>query len=243
AARIEAQSLDRPLGSLETPGQDITMRLVAERRTLAELADIVILSRPNGSEITLGQIARIEQAYSPAEEQAFLDGQRAVYLQIDKSLDADALTVFDTVEKVITAEAETMPPGLRVEVVQDMTGIVRDRLAMLVQNGVMGLVLVLLVMSLFFRPGYAIWAAMGLPVAFLGAFVAMAMFGLSVNMITLVALLMAIGIVMDDSIVISDAIATAHARGASPAQAAIAGTLQVMPGVVSSFLTTVAIFL
>ncbi|WP_246032556.1 efflux RND transporter permease subunit, partial [Thalassobius vesicularis] len=88
-----------------------------------------------------------------------------------------------------------------------MTSIIRDRLVMLVQNGVIGLVLVVIVMSLFFRPGFAIWAAMGLPVAFAGAFLWMALTGLSLNMMTLVALLMAIGIVMDDSIVIADSIA------------------------------------
>jgi multidrug efflux pump subunit AcrB len=131
---------------------------------------------------------------------------------------------------------------LRLEIVKDMTSIVRDRLVMLVQNGAIGLVLVIAVMSLFFRPGFAIWAAMGLPVAALGAFAAMALQGLSLNMMTMVALLMAIGIVMDDSIVITDAIADAYARGASRMDAAVEGTLAVMPGVLSSFATTIAVF-
>ncbi|WP_438884800.1 efflux RND transporter permease subunit, partial [Bacillus cereus group sp. Bce018] len=84
---------------------------------------------------------------------------------------------------------------------QDATSIVRDRLQMLVTNGLMGLVLVVLVMSLFFHPRLALWAVLGLPAAFMGAFIVMALTGLSLNMITLVALLMAIGIVMDDAIV------------------------------------------
>jgi multidrug efflux pump subunit AcrB len=242
AARIGAQSIDRPLGLLETPERDIALRFTDERRTAAALAGIVVLSKPNGAELTLGQIARIEERFDPPEARARLDGQRAVFLQVDKALGADALRVFDRVEALVEAERTTLPGAVRIEIVQDMTSNVRDRLAMLVKNGAIGLVLVVAVMSLFFRPGYAIWAALGLPVAFLGAFAVMALTGLSLNMITLVALLMAIGIVMDDSIVISDAIADASAEGHSRTEAAIEGTRRVLPGVVSSFITTVAIF-
>jgi multidrug efflux pump subunit AcrB len=113
---------------------------------------------------------------------------------------------------------------------------------MLVQNGVVGLVLVVLVMSLFFRPAYAAWAAMGLPVAFLGAFAWMSLTGESLNMITVVALLMAIGIVMDDSIVLSDSIAV-HSHGNVTLPSVVQGVVAVAPGVVSSFLTTVSVFL
>ena len=242
AATIGAQSIDRPLGNLETPARDIALRFADERRTAQALGGLVVLSKPNGAQLTLGQIARIEETYSPTENRAFLDGQRAVFLQVDKALGADALRVFDALSALVADERRAVPPSLRIEVVQDMTTIVRDRLAMLVRNGLAGLVLVVAVMSLFFRPGYAIWAALGLPVAFLGAFVAMALTGLTLNMITLVALLMAIGIVMDDSIVISDAIAEEAARGTSRIDAAIVGTRRVLPGVLSSFATTVAIF-
>ncbi|SEP17972.1 Multidrug efflux pump subunit AcrB [Salinihabitans flavidus] len=242
ATRIGAQSIDRPLGALETPDQEIALRFADERRTQAALSQIVVLSKPNGAELTLGQIAQIEERFSPEEDRAFLDGKRAVFLQVDKALGADALRVFERVTDLVAAERATLPDSVRIEVVQDMTSIVRDRIVMLVKNGVIGLVLVVAVMSLFFRPGYAIWAAMGLPVAFLGAFVVMALTGLSLNMITLVALLMAIGIVMDDSVVISDAIADAAADGTSRIEAAVEGTKRVLPGVLSSFATTVAIF-
>lgn len=242
AGTIGAQSLDRPFGTLETPERELSLRFADERRSAAGLASLVVLSRPNGAELTLGQIASITEHYSPEEERAFLDGQRAVYLQVDKALGADALDVFDGIEKLVASERIALPDTLRLEIVKDMTSIVRERLTMLVENGVLGLILVIAVMSLFFRPGFAIWAAMGLPVAFMGAFVAMALQGLSLNMMTLVALLMAIGIVMDDSIVISDAIAEAAANGASRTEAAVKGTMAVMPGVLSSFATTIAVF-
>ncbi|MGC9370157.1 MAG: efflux RND transporter permease subunit [Paracoccaceae bacterium] len=242
AALIGATSLDRPAGRLETPGRDIRLRLTEERRTASELAAITLLTGPNGTTLTLGQIADISEAYTPEEERAYLDGTRAVFLEVHKSLDEDALEVLDSVAALVKEEAAVLPASLRLELVQDVSSIVRDRLAMLVKNGLMGLALVIAAMSLFFRPGFAIWAAMGLPVAFLGAFVAMAALGLSLNMITLVALLMAIGIVMDDSIVISDSIATRAAEGLPRVKAAVEGTRAVLPGVLSSFATTVAVF-
>ncbi|QYX56809.1 efflux RND transporter permease subunit [Roseovarius sp. SCSIO 43702] len=242
AETIGAQSIDRPLGTLETPDREISLRFTDERRSAAELDALVVTSRPNGAELTLGQIATITERYNPEEERALLDGQRAAFLQVNKALGADALKVFNSVGDLVAAERDVLPDTLRLEVVKDMTSIVRDRLTMLVENGVLGLILVVAIMSVFFRPGFAIWAAMGLPVAFMGAFAAMALLGLSLNMMTLVALLMAIGIVMDDSIVISDAISEAAARGASRAEAAVTGTLSVMPGVLSSFATTIAVF-
>ncbi|PVA11525.1 AcrB/AcrD/AcrF family protein [Pelagivirga sediminicola] len=242
AAKIDAQSVDRPLGSLETETRDISLRFTDERRDVAGLADLVVLSNPDGAQLTLGQIATITETYTPQEERAFLDDQRAVFLQVDKALNADALRVFDHIETLVAGERAVLPDTLRLEIVNDMTSIVRDRLQMLVENGVMGLILVIAVLALFFRPGFAIWAAMGLPVAFLGAFAAMALQGLSLNMMTLVALLMAIGIVMDDSIVITDSIAQASARGASRVEAAVQGARAVTPGVLSSFATTIAVF-
>ena len=128
-------------------------------------------------------------------------------------------------------------------ITQDMTSIIRDRLKMLVTNGIQGLILVVLIMSLFFRPKLALWAVLGLPSAFMGAFLVMSFTGLSLNMITMVALLMAIGIVMDDAIVITDNIIANSLPGKTPLEVVSQATLQVLPGVLSSFLTTVAVFL
>ncbi|WP_322988347.1 efflux RND transporter permease subunit [Hoeflea sp.] len=242
AAILGTQSLDRPLGTLETPGGDLSLRFTEERRSALELAAIPVLTLANGASLTLGEIARISEHYSPNEERALLNGTRAALLAVHKSLGADALRALDRVKELVAEENASLPPTIHVEVVQDVTSIIRDRLAMLVSNGVVGLVLVILVMSLFFRPGYAIWVSMGLPVAFLGAFVWMALTGQSLNMITLVALLMAIGIVMDDSIVISDSIATASAETGNNLDSVTRGVLAVTPGVLSSFLTTLAVF-
>jgi multidrug efflux pump subunit AcrB len=242
AQAVGAQSVGLPAGRLETAAADLTLRLDAEARTPAELAAVPVLSLTNGAILTLGDVARITETFEPSEEQARLNDKRAIILEIHKPLEADSLRALDAVREVVADLSARLPDSLHLEVVQDVTSIIRERLMMLVWNGLIGLVLVVVVMSAFFRPSFAIWAAMGLPVAFLGAFVWMSITGLSLNMMTLVALLMAIGIVMDDSIVLSDAIAVHTARGVS-VETVTAGVMAVAPGVMSSFLTTISVFL
>jgi multidrug efflux pump subunit AcrB len=242
AAAIASQNVDLPVGTLEGEGADLTLRVTAERKTAAALSAIPVLVLETGATLTLGDLAEIREGFEPSYDRASVDGTPAILIDVAKGLDADALSVLDAVTALVAAETARLPGTLRVEVVQDVTSIIRDRLAMLVRNGLIGLVLVVAVMSLFFRPGFAVWAAMGLPVAFAGAFLWMGLTGLSLNMMTLVALLMAIGIVMDDSIVIADSIAV-HAEKGATLENVVAGVAAVAPGVISSFLTTLAVFL
>lgn len=242
ARRIAEQNVDLPGGTLETRERDVLLRFTDERRSAAALAELVVLAGEGGGELRLGDIARIRDGFEHAEERIHFNGGRAAVLEVSKARAEDALDVLARLRELIAAERARVPEGLTLTLTQDNTTIVRDRLRMLLENGVLGLLLVLAVMSAFFRPRFALWAAMGLPVALLGATLAMSLLGLSLNMITLVALLMAVGIVMDDSIVITDSIVAQIARQGSALDAAVAGTRQVLPGVLSSFLTTLAVF-
>jgi multidrug efflux pump subunit AcrB len=241
AAQVARQSIDMPLGTLETRDRDILLRFTDQRRSLRELAQLVVVSGETGGELALGEIATLREVGERPEEQVWFNGERALVLEVSKSRRGDALNVRDDLLALVESERLRLD-GVRLTLTQDMTRIVRDRLQMLVGNGLTGLVLVVLVMSLFFRPRLALWAVLGLPAAFMGAFAVMAVTGLSLNMITLLALLMAIGIVMDDAIVITDNIAAHALEHASPLKAVVEGTRQVLPGVMSSFLTTVAVF-
>lgn len=241
--RVAGQNLDLPLGTLKTANRDILLRFTDQRRSLAELAGLVVASDAGGGELTLGELATISETGEHAEERIRFNGEPALVLEVSKAMRDDALTVKESLDALVEAERQRFDGGISLTLTQDATSIVRDRLQMLVTNGLMGLVLVVLVMSLFFHPRLALWAVLGLPAAFMGAFIVMALTGLSLNMITLVALLMAIGIVMDDAIVITDSIAVHALKGASPVEAVVAGTRQVLPGVLSSFLTTVAVFI
>jgi len=243
AAAIQRQNLDLPLGTLETERQDVQLRFVDQRRRAEDLKDIRVISGNSGAEIRLGEIADVSIAHERAEERVIFNGERAIILEVHKNLGADSLRVMDALQSFRQQELEARGGTVNLELTQDMTSIVRDRLRMLVENGIFGLVLVGLVLSLFFRPRLALWALFGLPAAFAGAFAVMLLSGLTLNMITLVALLMAIGIVMDDAVVITDNIAASASRDRSTLEAATHGARQVLPGVMSSFLTTASVFL
>ncbi|MCP5371377.1 MAG: efflux RND transporter permease subunit [Hyphomicrobiales bacterium] len=239
---VARQSIDMPSGSVETRDSTVLIRFADERRTPRALADLVVVGGGAGGEIRLGDIATIEDRFELAEEKVLFNGQRAAYLVVNKSKSDDTLDVVDALKAFVAAEKAVAPPTVSLTVTQDISSIVRDRLNMLIRNGGQGLLLVFLTMWVFFSLRFSFWVAMGLPVSFMGTIAGMAVIGYSFDMITLVALLIAIGLLMDDAIVLSENIARHFAMGKLPLQAAIDGAAEVGPGVFSSFLTTVAIF-
>ncbi len=242
ADAVSRQGTDLPVGTLETPERNLLLRFTDLRRTPAELAELVVVGGDNGGEIRLGDIAQIRQRFEVEEEKILLDGRRAAVLQVVKTKQQDTLKVMDQVQAFVEEARAGAPPGVTFTLTENVSSIVSDRLGMLMRNGLQGLVLVFLVMWLFFQGRFAFWVAAGLPVSFLGALFLMQALGLTINMITMVALLIAIGLLMDDAIVISENIATQMRRGKDAFQAAIDGAKEVAPGVVSSFLTSVAVF-
>lgn len=242
ASAIERQSINLPAGSLETREQDLLLRFDDQRESVASLERLRVVGASSGGEVLLGDIAQIVDRFEVDEDKILLDGHRAAVLRITKTKNQDTLKVVDQVQDYVEAKRQTVPPGVELVLTRNVASIVRDRLQMLSRNGLQGLILVFLTMWLFFGLRMAFWVAMGLPVAFLGGLFFMSVVGLSINMISMVALLIALGLMMDDAIVISENIATQLEKGKSALRAAVDGVTQVSPGVVSSFLTTVAVF-
>ncbi|MFQ5972725.1 MAG: efflux RND transporter permease subunit [Alphaproteobacteria bacterium] len=242
ARTIGRQSVRRPAGTIETGERDVLLRFDDERRSAREFVDLVVVGAASGAEIRLGDIARITDRFEKDEEKIVFNGRRAALLEVRKSREADTLEVIRAVRAFLEHERGLMPPGVELTITQDISSIVHDRLTMLLENGAQGLALVLLTLTLFFALRFAFWVALGLPVAFAGALFAMAVMGLSIDMITMVGLLIAVGILVDDAIVIAENIASHHADGAPPVEAAIRGTREVATGVLASFATTVLIF-
>ncbi len=242
ANTVGRQSIQRPLGTIENNQRELLLRFDDERRTPASFADLVVVGAQAGAEVRLGDIARITNRFEKAEERILFNGARAAILNVNKARDADTLRIVGAMHSFVAAETGRAPPGVKLVVTQDISSIVSDRLRMLVKNGIQGLILVVLTLTLFFSLRYALWVALGLPVAFAGTLAAMAWMGLSIDMLTMVGLLIAIGIIVDDAIVIAENIAAHHARGADPLSAAITGVSEVAPGVLASFATTILIF-
>ena len=243
ADAIARQSVDLPAGIVQTAAKEILVRFADQRRSPSELADLIVIGKKGSAgEIRLGDIATIEDRFELDEAKVLFDDQRAALLRIEKNKDEDALVVMDAVRGFVERERQLLPPGVELTLTEDVSSIVRDRLQLLIKNGWQGMLLVFLVMWLFFRLRLSFWVTMGLPVSFLGGLFFMGLIGSSINMITMVALIMALGLVMDDAIVIAENVATHLNRGKAALDAAIDGVIEVMPGVIASFLTTAAVF-
>lgn len=241
-AVLSNQSLDLPSGTLETDRTDYIIRFTEERKTAAELGEIIILSNSLGSEVKLRDIAHISDRFEDQENNIRFNGQRAALLQINKDKSEDALDIMDQIHAFLEQETKTAPPGVHLAISQNISKIVRDRLDMLTLNGIEGLLLVFLTLWLFFNFRMSFWVTMGLPVSFCMTFFLMKQIGFSFNMLSMVGLLIAIGILMDDAIVIAENVAAHLEKGKNSVQATIDGVSEVASGVISSFFTTLFVF-
>jgi multidrug efflux pump subunit AcrB len=240
---ISSQDMDLPVGDVKTRFRDYQIRLSDERRSINELASLIVVRGEQGNEVRLGDIATITDEFETEAQQSTLNGQSAAFLKIKKNTLDDSLRVLNRVKEFVQLEKARQPDGIQFYLTQDFTSIVSDRISLLTSNALQGLILVFAVMWLFFGSRYAFWVVMGLPVSFLASAFVLGNMGISINMLSMVALLLALGILMDDAIVISESIADQLRRGRHPFEAAIEGTKKVANGVFSSFLTTVSIFI
>ncbi len=242
AGVIAAQSLDLPVGSIETLDGEILIRFAEQRRTVEEFAELSIVASRLGGEVTLGDLGKIDTSFEDREEQILVDGQRAGLLRVSKTSSQDALQILAAMEEFVEKKSATAPPQVKLVITEDAASAIEERLDLLVTNGIQGLVLVFVTLWLFFNTRLAIWVAAGLPVSFMGGLWLMAQIGYTLNMMTMMALLLALGLLMDDGIVLADNIAAHLRRGKSAYRAAIDGVTEVWAGIFSSFLTTICVF-
>ena len=242
ANAIQQEAMDLPAGEVKAASRTYQIRVENQRRTVDELSDLVILSDDKGGLLRLGDIATVTDAFSDEDVRVELDGRPAALLTIAKNSTDDTLKVFDAVKAFVDQENARLPASTRLVITEDTASVVRDRLDLLLKNGWQGLLLATLALSLFFSWRYTFWVAIGLPISFIGGLAVMSLFGITINMISMVALLMAIGILMDDAIVLSESIEAEYRKGASPLQAAITGVANVGRGVLSSFATSALLF-
>ncbi len=241
ADAVAANSLTTPLGNIDTQTKGFMVRYSDARRDVSALEDMIILQNQSGGFVRLGDLAVVRWAEETPEVRATIDGRPAAILRIEKNKADDAIRAFEQVNALILSEEAKLPDPFKIDVINNSTENIRERIDLIVTNTMQGLVLVIGIMWLFFRFREAIWISMTLPISFLAGFFVLAAIGVTINMISLLALLMAVGLIMDDSIVIADNIAKWRGR-VGPKEAAIRGVSEVLPGVISSFLTTACVF-
>lgn len=242
AAEVSAQNINLPSGNIELADKSVLIRFDERRIEADTLGQIVVAADPEGGVLRLQDIATLTERFELDEQKVWFNGKPSAILKISKNKADDALRIKDRVAQFVDDQQLIAPAGVTLDLTNDFSSLLWDRLTMMTRNAWQGVILVFGVMWLFFSLRYSFWVAAGLPVAFLGSFFLMAQLGLSINIMSLVALLMAIGIMMDDAIVISESIASHIDRGQKLEDAVVNGVKKVLPGVVSSYLTTVCIF-
>lgn len=240
ASIVSRQSVDLPLGAVQTRDQDILVRFVEQRRSPSALEDLVILGSEGGTDVRLRDVGQVADLFELDEDKVWVTGRRAGLVNVSKTSNQDAIRVADAVKQFV-ADESLRQPNVELLVTRDGSTLVRDRLQMLVKNGLQGVLLVFLAMWMFFNVRLSFWVVMSLPVSFLGAFFLLPHLDLTINMMTMVGMLLALGLLMDDGIVIAENIAAHRERGKPAMQAAIEGVSEVAAGVFSSFVTTICV--
>ena len=242
ADAVRRSSLDLPGGSMKTEGGEILLRAKGQAYRGREFEDLVLLTRPDGTRLRLGDVARVKDGFADTDQWTRFDGKPGVLIKVFRTGDQRALDVAEKVKNYVAEAEARLPKGVHLTAWQDMSKVLRDRLELLLRNGRNGFILVFFLLAIFLRLRLAFWVTMGIPVAFLGALWLMPTFDISINLVTLFAFIVVLGIVVDDAIVVGENIFTHQQRLRRGLEGSIKGTLEVYVPVTFAVLTNVAAF-
>lgn len=243
AGTVRQASLDLAGGLVKTEGGEILLRTKEKRYEGQEFENITVLTRPDGGLVKLGDIATVKDGFEDIDKVAMFDGKPAVMIKVFRVGKQTPKEVATTVRNYIAEHSPTMPASIKVDVWQDFSILLDQRLDLLINNGYQGLLLLLIIIGLFLEVRLAFWVAMGIPVSFLGAILLLPMFDISINMLSLFAFILALGLVLDDAIVIGENVHVHREMGKSLYRASVDSTLELAMPITFSILTTVAAFL
>jgi multidrug efflux pump subunit AcrB len=244
ARRVRSGSLDLPGGSIETSDEEITIRTEGQNYTAPEFEELILRSRRDGATVRLGEVATVVDGFDQNSDLITrFDGEPAALLTVFRTGNEQALDVESAVKRYLNTELRpSLPRGIEATVWRNSADNLRTRLDIMVENGLLGLVLVLVVLTLFLAPRKAFWTATGIFLAFVGAFILMQQLGVSINMLSVFGFIIAMGIAVDDAIVVVDNVYAEQERTGEPLEAAVRGTQRVATPVVFAVLTTIAAF-
>lgn len=240
---IERSSADISAGNLRSSGGDILLRSKGQAYYKDEFASIIVKSLSDGSLVRLSDVANIKDDFEESPVRTRFNGKQAAFIEVYRIGDQSAIEVADKVKAYIQQQQSKLPQGYELSYWDDDSVIVKNRISTLTSNALQGGILVLALLTLFLRPAIAFWVFIGIPVSFMGAFLAMPLFGITLNIMSLFGFILVLGIVVDDAIVTGENVYTHLNSAESGEEAAIKGTQEVATPVTFGILTTVAAFL
>lgn len=242
AARISRASVELGAGSIKTPGGDILLRVNDQRDFAGEYARIPIITSVDGSRIRIEDIATVKEGFEETNAWASFDGRKAVLIYIYRVGEQTPTDVAAAGKKMIQKINQSLPPGTRLSVVRDLSQIFAQRADLLLRNAYLGLGLVFLFLAIFLEIRLAFWVSLGIPISFLGSFLFLSPTEFSINIVSMFAFIVTLGIVVDDAVVVGENVYFFRRQGMPYLEAAITGARTIAMPVVFSVITNMVAF-
>ena len=242
ANEIRMQTSEAPGGSLKTESQELTVRANSKDITGESIRQLpLITNEGNGVPVTVGEVATVIDGFQETNDRSLINGREGLVVRVAKTNEEDLFTIVESVQAYVAKK--NLPAGYSMDTWGNVSVDVHDRIELLTRNGLQGLILVFIVLAIFLELRLAFWVAMGIPISILGAGFILLATGQTMNMLTMFAFLMALGIVVDDAIVIGENIYAKREEGLNHVAAAVSGTVEVLPSVCASVTTTIIAFM
>ena len=240
--KIRSNAVDLPGGSIETSSGELLLRMKERRNWAGEFSQIPMITTPMGSVLHLGDIAHVHEGFEDTNRIVTFNGKPAMAIEIFRVGNQTPIGVSDAIKKILPEIESNLPPGLAITVNQDRSEVYRQRMELLLKNGFIGLTLVLILLSIFLEFKLAFWVTIGIPTSFLGAFLFLPEFDVSINMVSMFAFIISLGIVVDDAIIAGENIYEYRQKGLGNIPAAIKGAQDVAVPIGFSILTNLVAF-
>ena len=242
AEAVQRGSLDLPAGRIKTGSGEVLIRTKGRRYYAAEYRDLPVITSADGTKVTLGQIADLSDGFEDLDLFARFQGKPSAVIQVYRVADQSALEVAEAVKKYAENIGPSLPEGIHIGFYQDMSEILKSRIELLLKNMAFGLILVSILLGIFLDIRLAFWVTLGIPISFLSGLWMLPRFDISINMVSLFAFIMVLGIVVDDAIIVGENIFRRHEEGEGPLKGAVDGAVEVGRPVIFAVLTTVVAF-
>jgi len=244
AQRIRQASVELPGGAIKSERGDVLLRVKDRRDYGREFAQIPIVTTQDGTRVLLEDIATIRDGFEETDNFATYNGKQAVLIEVYRVGDQTPTSVSQAVRKQLAIiNSQILPKGVTLESRYDRSDIYQQRMDLMLTNGYLGLSLVFILLAIFLEARLAFWVSLGIPVSFLGSFLVLPVFGISVNLISMFAFIVTLGIVVDDAIVVGENIYYHHQAGTPWFEAAVSGAREIMMPVTFSVLTNMVAFM
>lgn len=238
---VRNANLDVTGGSIKTEKEELLIRNRNKGYYAKDLENLVLINNPQGAVVRLKDVAKVQDKWSDDPNRIYINGKPGVEVKVSSTDNQDLIKNAAYV-KTYFEEFSKLNPGLTATLIKDQSETLRERRDLLVENGIIGTLLVLLLLTLFLNIRMAFWVALGIPISFLGMFILALNFGVTINVISLFGMIVVIGILVDDAIVIGENIYSHYEQGKSPIRAALDGTIEVLPAIFSAVITTMIAF-